>query len=113
MTRWYRAPEILLEDSAYSYQADIWAAGCVLVEILTEGKNLFAGKSDLETLSLICQLYQTQRLGEEEATEIRSMFQKSQYISIVINGGITDGTPKAFYQDGLIEWLKDKSYLSQ
>ena len=56
VTRWYRAPEILLDDPHYSYGADVWAVGCVFAEILTEGKNRFAGKNELDTLSLICQL---------------------------------------------------------
>jgi len=59
ITRWYRAPEILLEDNSYSYQADIWATGCVLIEILTEGKNVFTGKNESETLAQICQFFQT------------------------------------------------------
>lgn len=66
MTRWYRAPEVLLEDSAYSFGVDVWAVGCVLAEILTQGKNMFPGKSDLETLSLICQMHQTQNFTGED-----------------------------------------------
>ncbi len=54
VTRWYRAPEILLEDSSYSYGADVWAVGCVLAEVLTEGKNMFSGKNEIDTLSMIC-----------------------------------------------------------
>lgn len=66
VTRWYRAPEILLEDANYTFGADIWAVGCVLAEILTEGKNIFAGKNDLDTLSLICQLHQTKSLDTDD-----------------------------------------------
>ena len=32
-TRWYRAPEVLLGSSSYSYPVDIWAFGCVLAEL--------------------------------------------------------------------------------
>ena len=34
-TRWYRAPELLVGDAAYGRGVDIWAIGCMLVEIAT------------------------------------------------------------------------------
>lgn len=41
---WYRAPELLLRKHLYSFEVDVWAAGCILAEIvLTE--PLFAGGS--------------------------------------------------------------------
>ena len=33
-TRWYRAPEIILLNSNYDYQIDIWALGCIFAELL-------------------------------------------------------------------------------
>ena len=33
-TRWYRAPEIILLNSVYDYQSDVWALGCVFAELL-------------------------------------------------------------------------------
>ncbi len=50
VTRWYRAPEILLEDNLYSFGVDVWAVGCVIAEVLSEGKFIFPGKTELETL---------------------------------------------------------------
>lgn len=44
-TLWYRAPQILLGSSNYSYPADVWAIGCVLGEII-QGAPVF--KSDCE-----------------------------------------------------------------
>ena len=35
-TRWYRAPEILLGSQSYSKKVDMWSAGCIVGEILTE-----------------------------------------------------------------------------
>lgn len=35
VTRWYRAPELLLGDNYYLYGIDLWSAGCVLAEILS------------------------------------------------------------------------------
>lgn len=48
-TRWYRAPELLLNSKDYSYPVDIWAFGCLLFELLT-GTPLFPGDTDFNTL---------------------------------------------------------------
>jgi len=50
-TRWYRAPELLVGDK-YGPGVDIWALGCLLVE-LTTGKPIFPGKSNVDQLWLI------------------------------------------------------------
>uniref|UniRef100_A0A0G4FVG5 Protein kinase domain-containing protein n=1 Tax=Chromera velia CCMP2878 TaxID=1169474 RepID=A0A0G4FVG5_9ALVE len=56
-TRWYRAPELLWEsDGVYDEKVDIWSAGCVLAEMLNNGKPLFPGKSEAEQLQLILSL---------------------------------------------------------
>ena len=51
-TRWYRAPELLVGDAAYSGTVDVWAIGCIFSEIFN-GMPLFPGDSDLHTLQLI------------------------------------------------------------
>lgn len=48
-TRWYRAPEILLRLQNYSFPLDIWAYGCVAVE-LANRYPLFTGKNESEQL---------------------------------------------------------------
>jgi len=53
VTRWYRAPELLLQNAHYGPAIDIWAAGCLFAELLL-GKTLFAGESSIEQLKLIC-----------------------------------------------------------
>ncbi|KAG2332059.1 hypothetical protein Bca52824_003239 [Brassica carinata] len=35
VTRWYRAPELLLDCSEYTAAIDIWSVGCILGEIMT------------------------------------------------------------------------------
>ena len=42
VTRWYRAPELLLSCDHYSAAIDVWAVGCILAELLLR-KPLFAG----------------------------------------------------------------------
>ncbi|KAK3232658.1 hypothetical protein CYMTET_57011 [Cymbomonas tetramitiformis] len=51
-TRWYRAPELLVGDVYYNAGVDVWAVGCMFVELLT-GVPLFPGESDLDQLWLI------------------------------------------------------------
>lgn len=34
VTRWYRAPEVILNASHYTKALDIWSIGCVLAELL-------------------------------------------------------------------------------
>lgn len=48
-TRWYRAPEILLRLHYYSFPIDVWAFGCVAVE-LANMFPLFTGKNESEQL---------------------------------------------------------------
>ena len=52
VTRWYRAPELLLLNSRYTEAIDIWSVGCFIAEMYT-GKPLFTGRSDLEQLPCI------------------------------------------------------------
>uniref|UniRef100_A0A8C6PZ18 mitogen-activated protein kinase n=1 Tax=Nothobranchius furzeri TaxID=105023 RepID=A0A8C6PZ18_NOTFU len=41
-TRWYRAPEIMLNWMHYNMTVDIWSVGCIMAELLT-GRPLFPG----------------------------------------------------------------------
>jgi len=54
-TRWYRAPECLLRDRAYSSPVDVWATGLVLAELL-RGSPVFCGTSSLDQLYKIFQV---------------------------------------------------------
>lgn len=52
VTRWYRAPELLLNVANYKESIDIWSIGCFIAEMFI-GKPLFPGRSDLEQLPTI------------------------------------------------------------
>jgi len=52
VTLHYRAPELLMNCTNYNYAIDIWAAGCVLFELLTN-EVLFQGDKELDQLLLI------------------------------------------------------------
>jgi mitogen-activated protein kinase 1/3 len=42
VTRYYRAPEVMLSSQAYKMSVDMWSIGCTFAEVLT-GKILFPG----------------------------------------------------------------------
>jgi cyclin-dependent kinase 7 len=52
VTRWYRAPEILLGAKSYGLPVDMWAVGCVFAELFLR-IPLFAGDTDIQQLDLI------------------------------------------------------------
>lgn len=52
VTRWYRAPELLLSCDKYTEAIDIWAVGCILAELLLR-KPLYPGKDYLHQLKII------------------------------------------------------------
>jgi len=54
VTRWYRAPEIMLCCDQYGPAIDVWAVGCVFGEMLLR-KALFAGKDYLQQLRMIAE----------------------------------------------------------
>eukprot|EP00262_Sarcandra_glabra_P008732 TRINITY_DN2241_c0_g1_i1.p1 TRINITY_DN2241_c0_g1~~TRINITY_DN2241_c0_g1_i1.p1 ORF type:complete len:391 (+),score=53.40 TRINITY_DN2241_c0_g1_i1:199-1371(+) len=55
VTRWYRAPELLLNCSEYTAAIDIWSVGCILGEIMTR-EPLFPGKDYVQQLRLITEV---------------------------------------------------------
>ncbi|WVZ04489.1 hypothetical protein V8G54_025295 [Vigna mungo] len=55
VTRWYRAPELLLNCSEYTAAIDIWSVGCILMEIIRR-EPLFPGKDYVQQLALITEL---------------------------------------------------------
>lgn len=52
VTRWYRAPELLLSCDHYSAAIDVWAVGCILAELLRR-KPYFPGKDYMDQLTII------------------------------------------------------------
>lgn len=52
VTRYYRAPEIMLSSHEYSKAVDIWSIGCTLAELITK-KILFKANNYIEAIKLI------------------------------------------------------------
>nr|CAA42411.1 63kDa protein kinase [Homo sapiens]prf//1813206D mitogen-activated protein kinase [Homo sapiens] len=67
VTKWYRSPRLLLSPNNYTKAIDMWAAGCILAEMLT-GRMLFAGAHELEQMQLILETIPVIR--EEDKDEL-------------------------------------------
>ncbi|KAL5702869.1 cyclin-dependent kinase [Ranunculus cassubicifolius] len=57
-TRWYRAPEVLLQSSSYTPAIDMWAIGAILAELFTLFP-IFPGESETDQLFKICRILGT------------------------------------------------------
>lgn len=55
VTRWYRAPELLLSDSRYTTSVDMWGVGCIFAEFF-EKEPILKGKTDINQVELIFEL---------------------------------------------------------
>lgn len=73
-TRWYRAPEIMLNWMHYSQNVDVWSVGCIMAELLT-GKTLFPGTDHIDQLTRImgvCGTPSEELLRKIQSDEARS-----------------------------------------
>ncbi|GMF15860.1 unnamed protein product [Phytophthora fragariaefolia] len=57
-TRWYRAPELLLRSTTYNSPIDMWACGCIMVELLI-CTPLFPGTSEADQFYRISKMLGT------------------------------------------------------
>jgi mitogen-activated protein kinase 1/3 len=64
VTRWYRAPELLLCCDNYGTSIDVWSVGCIFAEILGR-KPIFPGTECLNQLKLIISV-----LGSQNDTDL-------------------------------------------
>ena len=58
VTRWYRAPEIMLSEDDYSMAVDLWSCGCILAELLGR-KPIFPGEDYIHQLQCIVEILGT------------------------------------------------------
>ncbi|XP_057271781.1 mitogen-activated protein kinase 12 isoform X2 [Pezoporus wallicus] len=91
VTRWYRAPEVILNWMHYTQTVDIWSVGCIMAEMIT-GRPLFKGNDHLDQLTEIMKVTGTptqdfvQKLHSQDAKNyIKSLpkVQKKDFSSIL------------------------------
>jgi len=58
VTRWYRAPEIMLSCQEYTKAIDVWSVGCIFAELLGS-KPLFPGDDYIHQLRIISDILGT------------------------------------------------------
>ncbi|XP_078159729.1 mitogen-activated protein kinase 5 isoform X2 [Carex rostrata] len=58
VTRWYRAPELLLNSTDYTAAIDVWSVGCIFLELMNR-QPLFPGKDHMNQMRLITELIGT------------------------------------------------------
>lgn len=81
VTRWYRAPELVLGCASYTQAVDMWSAGCILAELLNR-RPLLPGDNQMDQLRRILRLCGTQRLSDIPAVPLsaeRFMASLSEY----------------------------------
>lgn len=49
-SRYYKGPELLVEDKKYHYSLDIWSLGCTLAGMLFKTKTFFKGEDNNDQL---------------------------------------------------------------
>ncbi|KAM8978781.1 mitogen-activated protein kinase 12 isoform 3-T5 [Sarcophilus harrisii] len=93
VTRWYRAPEVILNWMRYTQTVDIWSVGCIMAEMIT-GKILFKGSDHLDQLMEIMKVTGTpppefvQRLQSQDAKnymESLPELEKKDFASVLKN----------------------------
>lgn len=86
VTRWYRAPELLLCCDNYGTSIDVWSVGCIFAELLGR-KPIFPGSECLNQLKLIINILGSQR---EEDIEFIDNPKAKKYIKSLPS---SPGTP--------------------
>lgn len=63
VTRWYRAPEVMVSCQEYDYKIDVWAVGCILAELILR-QPLFPGNDYIQQMNLIFNVLGTPKPGD-------------------------------------------------
>uniref|UniRef100_A0A0D9WL47 Protein kinase domain-containing protein n=1 Tax=Leersia perrieri TaxID=77586 RepID=A0A0D9WL47_9ORYZ len=103
-TRWYRAPEVLLQASVYSSAVDMWAMGAIIAELFSL-RPLFPGSNEADEIYKICSIlgtpnHHTWAEGLQLASSIHFQFPQSG--SIHLSEVVPSASEDAI---SLISWL--------
>uniref|UniRef100_A0A673BJW0 mitogen-activated protein kinase n=1 Tax=Sphaeramia orbicularis TaxID=375764 RepID=A0A673BJW0_9TELE len=74
VTRWYRAPEVILNWMHYTQTVDIWSAGCIMAEMLL-GKPLFKGND---------RILNSPHIPKVPKKDLRSIFNKADSNAVCV-----------------------------
>ncbi|KAL6767555.1 hypothetical protein ACKKBF_B35705 [Auxenochlorella protothecoides x Auxenochlorella symbiontica] len=97
VTRWYRAPELLLSCADYGPSIDMWSVGCIFAEMLGR-KPLFPGKDYVHQLNLVCKVVGTPSVEEVERVanpDARAYLRSMPYMPPIDLGSTFPAAPPA------------------
>ena len=110
-TRWYRAPELMLSLSEYTFAIDMWSVGCIVAEMVAR-RQMFPGKNYLNQLQLILSVVGTptseyieaigservktylQALPKRDPVELSVLFPKASEVVLDLMGKLLQLEPK-------------------
>ncbi|CAF1526645.1 unnamed protein product [Rotaria magnacalcarata] len=78
VTRWWRAPEIIINQSKYDEKVDVWSVGCIMAELILL-RPLFPGANQLTQLDAIFDVVGT--------PDIETLNEISNAVPLASNGG--------------------------
>ncbi|XP_063717375.1 serine/threonine-protein kinase dyf-5-like [Symsagittifera roscoffensis] len=103
-TRWYRAPEVLLQSRNYSAPIDVWAVGCIVPELFT-GRPLFPGSSEIDQLHKLCNILGTFTQQDWPEGVSMSKHKFPQYKAVTLESIIPTAEPSAIQLiDQCLKW---------
>uniref|UniRef100_A0AC34FXY2 Protein kinase domain-containing protein n=1 Tax=Panagrolaimus sp. ES5 TaxID=591445 RepID=A0AC34FXY2_9BILA len=95
VTRYYRAPELVFGSKRYTTKVDVWAAGCVLGELLI-GKPLFPGISSHDQGKLLVDTFGYPSSEQLKAMAVeqrpRLIRKNARGLKTILPGAIVDST---------------------
>jgi cyclin-dependent kinase 12/13 len=97
ITSWYRPPELLLGESHYSLEVDLWSAGAIIAELLV-GRPMFSGDREKQVFEIITDLvgnndvyWKSLPLWREYTSGIRKMSQSNEKLRNILRESSTSG----------------------
>jgi casein kinase II subunit alpha len=63
-SRYYKGPELLVEDKKYHYSLDIWSLGCTLAGMLLKIETFFKGSDNYDQMARIVNVLGSEGLKE-------------------------------------------------
>lgn len=63
-SRYYKGPELLVDDTKYHYSLDVWSAGCSMAEIIFKQDPFFFGDDNNDQLIKVAKVLGTDDLLE-------------------------------------------------
>mmetsp|Transcript_19808 Transcript_19808/g.40241 ORF Transcript_19808/g.40241 Transcript_19808/m.40241 type:complete len:491 (-) Transcript_19808:277-1749(-) len=103
VTRWYRAPEILLRCETYTEAVDVWGLGCIVGEMLQQSP-LFPGSDYISQIRLILDF--VGRPEEHDGLEFITNARAKRFVrSVTLSTPVVDSNEFFPEEDGSIRYL--------